>query len=42
MNIAKLYKRLEFLRKMVAISPWPEAVKRSIANLEATIKRLES
>lgn len=39
-QIEKLRQRLAFLEKMVHISPWPDAVKRSIANLQDAIKRV--
>lgn len=39
-QIEKLRQRLSFLEKMIYISPYPDAVKRSIANLQAAIKRL--
>jgi hypothetical protein len=38
-QIEKLRQRLAFLEKMIHISPWPNAVKRSIANLQDAIKR---
>jgi hypothetical protein len=41
-TLQKLLDRLSFLEKMVHVSPYPEAVKRSIEDIKISIAKLKA